>query len=861
MQVWSKPRLLALASYTSALYAAVLIPFKYGLPLVPGATEVRPGIAVLLLCSFLFGPPAAWGGAFGNLIGDFFGGTLGAGSLFGMPANFLYAYIPYKLWEITGGKAAWGKRNLSWWARFILVCWVSSAVCAGIIAWGIELVFHVPVMLLGGIIFTNNFILPIVLTPILLNLLAPRLRKWGLTYEQMEGVTTNPTAFAKVGALLLSLCALPAGLVMIVGFATLFLPSMGLYQVEKFPSLKNLYDIFSASVLTGGGYSRAIAMMSVFVFLFVISSILIGKERTGKKACEQPEAKEPIESPFTVRDENTLALLKDVTFYYADAEFSALSQVNFAAKRGEFVVIMGRTGAGKTTLLRCITGAIPNFYPGRFSGYATLFGVRSSDNGPSGNSHLAGMVFQDFESQLFSTNVELEVAFGAENLGLPRETIQSAVRNSLEMVGLNGFENRNPATLSGGEKQRLAIASVLAMNQPLLLLDEPSTDLDPMGKEEIFKVLARLKDQKRSVVLVENDIEAVRKADRVVMMKEGKISWEGSSEEALRQFDLLTEHGIKPPDTVSLFKMLGLENPPLDIEEAVNVLKERGKCPSEEKYNVMLQRERETSAERGAIIYEIADLHHEYEKQSEVLKGVNLTIRKGEMIAILGKNGSGKTTLAKHLNGLLKPSKGKVLFKGAPITSRPLSETAKEIGLVFQNPDHQVFSATVQDEVSFAPKNFGLSEEETKKRVQTAIKATRLEGYEDKDPFHLTKGERQRVAVASVLAGQPEVLIMDEPTTGLDIDEQKKIMELLVELNQQGHTIIIITHAVHIAMEYAKRTVLMADGRIIADAPTRQVFTMSEKLEEAGVREPDITKLSKKFGKVFLTVEEFVQCV
>ena len=190
--IWSKPRLLVLASYTAALYAAVVIPFKYGMPIIPGATEVRPGIAVLLMCSFLFGPAAAWGGAFGNLIGDFFGGTLGPGSFFGFLGNFLYGYLPYKMWEVTGGGSLERPSGIGWWLRFILICWVSSAVCASVIAWGIELVFHVPLMFLGGIIFSNNLLLPLALTPILIRLISPRLHAWGLTSDQFEPNRSRP---------------------------------------------------------------------------------------------------------------------------------------------------------------------------------------------------------------------------------------------------------------------------------------------------------------------------------------------------------------------------------------------------------------------------------------------------------------------------------------------------------------------------------------------------------------------------------------------------------------------------------------------------------------------------------------------
>lgn len=852
--------MLVLASYTAALYAAVLIPFKFGLPLVPGATEIRPGIAVLLLCSFLFGPAAAWGGAFGNLIGDFFGGTIGPGSLFGFPGNFLYGYLPYKLWELMRGGPITGSKGFGWWVRFVVVCWVSSAVCASVIAWGIELVFHVPVMFLGGIIFSNNLLLPLLLGPVLIRVIAPRLDAWGLTYERIEPNHPRAGAAAPVGAVIMSVTGIAAGVIMLVGFAAMFLPAVGLYRLERFPQLKAALELLAQPAsLTHGGYTRAMVIVTVIVGAFIVGAFILGHEKPGKMTDDAGVA--GVGAQYAAPLHNDKTALENVTFAYASSDKPALKNVSFSIKPGEYVVVMGRTGAGKTSLTRCLTGAIPHFFTGRISGKAYLFGYDPAQTGPAENADRVGMVFQDFESQLFSTNAELEVAFGAENLGRSREKLREAVNSSLKMAGLEGFENRNPATLSGGEKQRLAIASILAMAPPLVILDEPSTDLDPVGKREIFDLLATIREGNRPVILVEHEIEAARRADRIVIMRGGEICREGASQEIFRDPGLLLDHGIRPLDGVRLLCALGDNKPPLTVEEQIDRLKHTGRAPRDEEYKALEDDDAKKAALYGEVLYDLRDLHHSYAAGKESLNGINLSIRKGEFIAVLGQNGSGKTTLAKHLNGLFKPTTGEALFKGRKVTDRPLSAVAREVGFVFQDPDHQIFSSTVGDEVAFAPRNFGFAENEIARRVKKAIESTSLTGYEDKDPFHLTKGERQRVAVAGVLAGEPEALILDEPTTGLDRDEQVRIMELLKKLNSEGHTVIIITHTVWVAAEYAHRTVLLAGGHVIADGPTRKVFGMDGQLRIARVQPPDITAIGKAFGKVFLSVEEYLRCI
>jgi energy-coupling factor transport system ATP-binding protein len=245
----------------------------------------------------------------------------------------------------------------------------------------------------------------------------------------------------------------------------------------------------------------------------------------------------------------------------------------------------------------------------------------------------------------------------------------------------------------------------------------------------------------------------------------------------------------------------------------------------------------------------------------QALKGVNWRVAQGEFAAIVGANGSGKTTLVKHLNGLLRPTSGRVVIAGKDIADRTVASLGREVGYCFQNPDHQIFSSTVRDEVAFGPRNFGLPKEDVVRNVSDAIKTVGLEGREEADPFALTKGERQRVAVASVLAARPPVIVLDEPTTGLDYAEQRRMMDLVTRLNAEGHTIIIITHSMWVVAEYAPRTVVMADGEIIADGPTREVFSKAAALARANLLPPRLARMTQPWGMTLFTAKEYLECV
>ncbi|MEW6618661.1 MAG: energy-coupling factor transporter ATPase [bacterium] len=555
--------------------------------------------------------------------------------------------------------------------------------------------------------------------------------------------------------------------------------------------------------------------------------------------------------------------VKNVSFAYQDMHYNVLNKMSLDVQQGSLVVIMGKSGAGKSTLCRVLNALIPKFYNGLFYGTVEILNELTVEKKVFEMAKDVGMVFQDFESQLFSTNVELECAFGPENFSVSREEINQRIRESLFKVGLTGFERRNSTTLSGGEKQRLAIASILAMKPTILVMDEPTTDLDPLGKSEIFAICSLLKEEGVTLFLVEHEIELAYYADKIILMDRGEIVLEGKSDEVLRKVTLLERCGIRPPQIPKLFQELRYKKKlPLNLEDAHQIFKEQNWQIPEGRYNVLKWQDAKRTEFYQEPVIEAANLEYTYPDGHNALAGIDLTIRQGEFVAILGQNGSGKTTLAKHFNGLLKPTKGNVLISGINTRRRKTSDLAKEVGFVFQNPDCQIFENTIFDEIAFGPRNLGVPEKEVSRRVYDALNAVQLEVYENDDPFALTKGEKQKLATAGVLACTPKIIILDEPTTGLDYYEILSIMNLLVELNKRGHTIIIITHCIWVAAEYAHRIIVLEKGKIIFDDIPRMVFKEETQLKNSHILVPEIISLSNILCNLtLLSVEEFKFCL
>ena len=559
--------------------------------------------------------------------------------------------------------------------------------------------------------------------------------------------------------------------------------------------------------------------------------------------------------------------VQGVTFTYHRADRPALRAVSFTQNAGEMIGIMGASGAGKSTLAKCLNRIVPEFEDGDFHGAIRIAGesievLRVCDVAPK-----VGMVFQDFESQLFSTNVAHEVAFAMEQVGMDRAEMDRRILPALEAVGLRGFEHRDPMSLSGGEKQRLAIASVLALRPSVIVLDEPTTDLDPEGRAEVFELIKKLRGQGLSLIVIEHESEELRAADRIIVLREGEIAADGPPSEVFARTELLTACGVRPPGLGHAFEMLGIDAQPKSVEQAYDAIVRAYPSVAGTTYDsiarshVSEQPQPAGNAIVGPAFIGIENLSFSYAGGPRVLDSIDLKVEAGEFMAIVGQNGSGKTTLAKHIVGLLEPASGRVTIDGKDRAQMRPAETAREVAYVFQNPDHQIFAATVEDEVAFGPRNFGLPDDEIKHRCDEALEAVGLQNERQSDPFLLSKGERQRLAVASVLVLRPRMLILDEPTTGLDHREQLRMMALVRDLNRAGIAIVIITHTPWLVAEYARRVVLMRKGAKIFDGSVREFFMQDELLRSSSFRAPEITELSRRFGTLALTTDEFVAWV
>ncbi|MCX8117264.1 MAG: energy-coupling factor transporter ATPase [Desulfobacterota bacterium] len=548
--------------------------------------------------------------------------------------------------------------------------------------------------------------------------------------------------------------------------------------------------------------------------------------------------------------------VENLSFTYQRSHRPSLLKICAEIDEGRFIVLMGHGGAGKSTLCASFNGLVPRFFRGDYQGRVVVKGREVATRSVAEMSRFVGLVLQDFEAQLFSTNVELELAFGPENHCLPRKEIEARIARTLPLIGLENLRRREPATLSGGQKQRLAIGSVLTLEPEILVMDEPTTDLDPAGREAVLSLAETLRRQNRILLVVDHEPETALLADQVWLMREGELVAQGPPKEILSDPERLRACGIGPLSTVDFFKRMGWPETPLTVEEAIACM-ERSNLASPKPYQPS---QSPHSGPKGSPVLIVEGLRFTYPRHSiEALKGIDLAIEEGEFVAILGQNGSGKTTLAKHLNGLLKPTSGRVWVRGRPTTGYRHRDLARLVGYVFQNPDHQIFARTVREEVGFGLKALGEAPGTIERRVTEALRTVGLQGYEERNPFSLTKGDRQRVAVASVLATRPDVIILDEPTTGLDYFHQKSMMEMLRGLRLKGHTIIVITHSMGVAAEYATRTIVLKEGSVFLDGETRSVFADEARLKQASLRPPPVARLSNWLGTQALTVEGIVE--
>jgi len=473
--------------------------------------------------------------------------------------------------------------------------------------------------------------------------------------------------------------------------------------------------------------------------------------------------------------------LEDVSYAYPQGTRDAVSGISLSIKKGECIFITGPSGAGKTTLCMAAAGILEHEYGGKKAGRVTICGkdVREYPGLPE-ISGTVGMVFDDPEAQLIFTTVEEEILSALERRGLSPAEIESRLSSIMEVTHLSALRDRTPHTLSGGQKQRVVLATTLALGTDILILDEPTAELDEKGTESIISVLMDLKAGGKTIILTEHKFEKFsRLADRLLVMDGGKIRALGRPEEIIS--DRFVK-GVIIPD----FSGIRTSVPP------------------------------EPSRELAPVVT-VRDLEHFY-GDVPALKGVHLDIAPGEFIASVGENGSGKTTLIKHFIGLLRPTRGTVMVDGKNAGTAPVSELAHSVGLVFQNPDHMFFADTVAEEILFGIRNLGIPDPD--RVLGRVLDATGLAHTRDLYPRWLSRGERQRLAIACVLAMQPKVIVLDEPTTGLDGREAREVMEILKHLQHEGRAIVMVTHSRQIAVECTDRIITMDAGRISSDMKT-----------------------------------------
>lgn len=562
--------------------------------------------------------------------------------------------------------------------------------------------------------------------------------------------------------------------------------------------------------------------------------------------------------------------IENLTFSYSDSDKPALQDINLEIQDGEFVLITGPSGGGKSSLCRCLNGLIPHFYGGRISGKVKVEGIDVMKASTREMATKVGMVFQDPENQLVTMDVDREIAFGLENLAFPREFMVKRVEEALDAVDIAALRHRTIDGLSGGEKQRVAIASALALYPKILVLDEPTSELDPKGAEEVLNVLERLNDELGiTVILVEHRLDRViQHVDRVILLDHGAIRADGSPQSILSD-GRVSQIGVGLPPIIRLVhqleeKGISINNTPLTVKEGrvalLKVLQNpagvestvpcpgSGEAPQSQRGTVFLPRAqndngntnaREAPSKPTGPAITVKKLWHAYPNGVMALKDINLDIGKGEFVAIMGRNASGKTTLVKHFNGLLKPTKGEVIVDGLHTTQASCAELARKVGYVFQNPNDHLFCDTVEEEIASALKARGFRGAGTKPMIEQVLERFALTQQRYRHPRSLSGGEKQRVALASVLVAQPGIIILDEPTRGMEYKLKAELMSFLDEYRKDGKVVILVTQDVEAVAEHGDRVILLSEGRIVVDGAKREV------LSQALLFSPQINRLAQ----------------
>ena len=548
-------------------------------------------------------------------------------------------------------------------------------------------------------------------------------------------------------------------------------------------------------------------------------------------------------------DNEVIISFEDFGFQYTAQAEPTLYNINLNIRKGEKVLIAGPSGCGKSTLAHCINGLVPGSYPGKTTGKLTVGGKNALELGLFGLSKIVGTVLQDSDGQFIGLTVAEDIAFALENDCIPTEEMHREVERIAELVDVKQVLKHAPHEISGGQKQRVGLGGVMVGQVDVLLFDEPLANLDPAtGKQAIVLIDEIQKRTGCAVVIIEHRLEDVLycPVDRVVVMGDGRIQYDGDPDTLLCSH-ILQEKGIREPLYVTALKYAGVE---LTARMRPSYLPEL-KLSSERKAlvrNWFSKQPVSQAIPEQDVLLRVENLDFTYDGGHHALRGINAIVHKGEMLSIVGTNGAGKSTFSKVICGFERQQSGILELNGEKLGDLSIKERADHIGYVMQNPNQMISKTKIFDEVALGLRNRGVSEEEIRPRVEETLKICGLYPFRNWPVSALSYGQKKRVTIASILVLKPEMILLDEPTAGQDLKHYTEIMDFLRELNRQGVTVVLITHDMHLMLEYTPRAIVFHDGRVIADKSSAEVLNAPDIVEAAHLKETSLYHLSNLCG-------------
>lgn len=548
-------------------------------------------------------------------------------------------------------------------------------------------------------------------------------------------------------------------------------------------------------------------------------------------------------------DKDIVISFENFGFQYTAQSKPTLYDINFQVRKGEKILIAGPSGCGKSTLAHCINGLVPNSYPGKSTGRLTVNGQDAQELGIFGLSKTIGTVLQDSDGQFIGLTVAEDIAFALENDCIPTMQMHEEVLRIAELVDVTNVLHHAPHEISGGQKQRVGLGGVMVGQVDVLLFDEPLANLDPAtGKQAIALIDDIQKRTGCAVIIIEHRVEDVlyRRVDRMVVMGEGRILYDGDPDTVLCS-SLLPDRGIREPLYVTAMKYAGVTMTPEMRPSYLPELKldQYQKAQLREWFEA--QPESKTLPPQDVLL-RAENIDFTYEGGHHALRGINALVHKGEMLSIVGTNGAGKSTFSKVICGFENPQEGILELNGRPLRELSIKERADHIGYVMQNPNQMISKTQIYDEVALGLRNRGVSEEEIRPRVEETLRICGLYPFRNWPVSALSYGQKKRVTIASILVLQPEMILLDEPTAGQDLKHYTEIMDFLVQLNKQGVTVVLITHDMHLMLEYTPRAIVFHAGQVIADKSAAEVLNSPQIVEAAHLKETSLYHLANLCG-------------